>query len=170
MPEKLKCWYSLELEGRLPKVKELSPDNFIWLPLQSVPIDEHYRINSMAQPALKPFPLITWTAIAPCATDEQKYLQQLALGHEEMGYFLLHYKDIFGIIGIEEYDDGWTPGRAVIFNCVEDYPKDEQTIMLDLVYSELKYPCKTLVYNPGKFSNYDTIHCESYHSPENFDD
>ena len=161
--------YHLQHDKKVPSFKELSPDNFIWLPLTSVPIDEHYRVNSMAQPALKPFPLLSWTAIAPCATDEQKYLQRLALEHEEMGYFLLHYKDVFGIIGIEEYHDGWTPGRAVIFNCVEDdYSGDD--IMLDLVYSKLKYPCNYLVYTPGEFSNYNMIYYESYHGPESFDD
>ena len=168
---KSQSWYHLEYEGKLPKTEELSSDNFIWLPLESIPIDEHYQINSMAQPALKTFPLITWTAIAPCATSEQKFLQKLALEHEEMGYFLLHYKDIFGIIGVEEYHDGWTPGKAVVFNCIDDeYGENEDGPMLDLVYSSLKYPCKTLKYTPGEFTNYNTIHFESYHGPEGLDD
>ena len=139
--------------------------------MTSVSINEHYPVNSMRQPALKIFKLLTWTAISPCATPEQKYLRELALEHEEMGYFLLHYKDIFGIIGVEEYHDGKTPGRAVIFNCSEDRFATKGAIEFSVVYSEkLKYPCKTLVYTPGEFTNYTEIYYESYHGPESFDD
>ena len=167
------CLYRLIHDKKIPKFEELKPDNFIWIPLTSIPINEHYRVNSMAQPALKIFPLLSWTAVAPFATDEQKYLQKLALKHKEMGYFLLHYKKVFGIIGVTEYYNGKTPGRAVIFNCVDQndyYDEDNPEVMLNLVYSKVQYPCKSLVYKPGAISNYDSIYHESYHGPESFDD
>lgn len=162
----------LQYDNILPGFEELSPDNFIWIPLTSVPIDEHYPINSMYQPALKIFNLLTWTTLGSL-TNEQRFMQKLALQHEEMGYYLLHYKDVFGIIGVDEYHDGYTPGRAVVFNCVEkDYPvaKSKNLPKLSLIYSDLKYPCRTLVYTPGKFSNYSSIYYESYNGPEDLYD
>ncbi len=67
-----------------------------------------------------------------------------------MGYFLIHHQDIFGIIGVEEHYDDW--GRAVIFNATGIDPfihGTSKSMMLDLVYSELKYPCKTFLYANG---------------------
>ena len=164
--------FRLICKGEIPKLDELGPDGFIWIPLTSIPIDEHYRINSLEQPALKMFQLLSWDALSPCATDEQEYLRKLALAHAEMGYFLLHYKNIFGIIGVEEYRDGRTPGRAVIFNCVERdfWPRKDNIIELDLIYSKLKYPCDTLIYRPGEFSNYGAVRYKAYTGPESLDD
>ena len=167
--------YRLMHDKELPKFDQLDEHNFIWLPLESVPIDEHLPINSMRQPVLKVFNLLTWSAIGPFATDEQRFMRELALKHEEMGYFLIHYQGVFGIIGVDEYHDGWTPGRAVIFNSIETgfyYNRDKVTspLMLELVYSKLKYPCKDFVYTPGKISNYDRIYYKSYNGPESLDD
>lgn len=162
----------LQYDKELPDFEKLSEDNFIWIPLTSVPIDEHYPINSMRQPALKIFNLLTWTTIEPL-TREQRFVQKLALQHEEMGYFLLHYKDVFGIIGVDEYDGDYTPGRAVVFNCVEKkYPvvNGDNVPMLSLIYSNLVLPCRTFLYAPGKFSNYTTIYHESCNGREDWDD
>ena len=127
----------LQLQKKLPKFDELDKNSFIWLSLKNVPIDEHYPINSMHQPALKVFELLSWTAIEPFATDEQKFMRKLAFEHEEMGYFLIHHQDIFGIIGVEEHYDDWKkPGRAVIFNATRIDPFIHGTskpMMLDLV-------------------------------------
>ena len=149
--------YTLQHQKKLPKFDELDKNSFIWLPLKNVPIDEHYPIDSMHQPALKVFELLSWTAIGPFATDEQKFMRKLAFEHEEMGYFLIHHQDIFGIIGVEEHDD-W--GRAVIFNATGIDPfvhGTSEPMMLDLVYSGLKYPCTTFLYAPGEISNYTSI-------------
>lgn len=99
-------------------------------------------------------------------------MQKLALLHDEMGYFLLHYKNIFGIIGVDEYNNGsFTFGRAVIFNSFEDdIHKAKNPAKLDLVYSELKYPLKSIHYSPGSFSNYNTIDKETYYGREDLDD
>ncbi len=162
----------LQYDKELPDFEELSEDNFIWIPLTSVPIDEHYLINSMRQPALKIFNLLTWTTIGPL-TKEQRFVQKLALQHEEMGYFLLHYKNVFGIIGVDEYDDGYTPGRAVVFNCVDKgYPlvNGYNVPMLSLIYSNLMFPCRNFIYAPGEFSDYTSIYHESYSGIEDWDD
>lgn len=165
--------YDLMAKKMLPKFNELDEHCFIWLPLANVPIDEHLPVNSMHQPALKIFNLLTWTAVAPFATDEQKFMRELALKHEEMGYFLLHYQDIFGIIGVEEYRNGWKPGRAVVFNGIDTrYYKRNHAVpplMLELVYSELEYPCETFDYAQGEFSNYTNIFIENGY-PVSLDD
>ena len=142
----------VNMRERIPKLSELGSDNLIWVPLTSVPIDERYGINSMRQPALKVFQLLCWSD-----TGEREYLRKLALKHKEMGYYLLHFKDVFGIIGVREYQNGWTPGRAAIFNGSESYYQKKNIVELKLVYSELKYPCGTLRYELGRLSNFDTI-------------
>lgn len=158
--------YILQQQKKLPEFNILGANGFIWLPLKDVPIDEHYPIDSMHQPALKMFDLLTWTAIAPFATDNQKFMRELALGHKEMGYFLIHHRNIFGIIGVTEYGDDHMPGRAVIFNATRAGSRNaSKPTMLKLVYSELKYPCKTFVYAPGKISNYTRISEESWAGP-----
>lgn len=165
--------YALQRQKKLPKFDELDKNSFIWLPLKNVPIDEHYPIDSMHQPALKVFELLSWTAIGPFATDEQKFMRKLAFEHEEMGYFLIHHQDIFGIIGVEEHYADW--GRAVIFNAtgIDSFIHGtSEPMMLDLVYSELKYPCKTFLYAPGEISNYTSIHkyCPAESCVDRWDD
>ena len=153
--------YALQHQKKLPKLDELDKNSFIWLPLKNVPIDEHYPIDSMHQPALKLFELLSWTAFGPFGTDERKFMCKLAFEHEEMGYFLIHHQDIFGIIGVEEHcDDCDEPGRAVIFNAtgIDHFIYGtSEPMMLDLVYSGLKYPCTTFLYAPGEISNYTSI-------------
>lgn len=162
--------YSLQQQKKLPTFDELDADSFIWLPLETVPIDDRYPIDSMCQPALKMFSLLTWSAVAPFATDEQKILRELALEHEEMGYFLIHHQSIFGIIGVTEYHNDENSGRAVIFNAARINPCDTpKSTMLKLVYSELKYPCRTFVYTPGEISNYTSIYAESWFGSRNDD-
>lgn len=165
--------YELQQQKKLPKFDKLDVHSFIWLPLKSVPINEHYPINSMRQPALKIFNLLTWTAVAPLATDEQKFMHGLALKHEEMGYFLIHHNEIFGIIGVTEYHNGRMPGRAVVFNGIEKSPYHQSgevvPTMLDLVYSELEFPCRTFIYSPGKMSNYDSVYYRNW-GRESLDD
>lgn len=165
----------LQLQKKLPKFDELDKNSFIWLPLKNVPIDEHYPINSMHQPALKVFELLSRTAIEPFATNEQRFMRKLAFEHEEMGYFLIHHQDIFGIIGVEEHYDDWkNPGRAVIFNATGIDPfihGTSESVMLNLVYSELKYPCKTFRYAPGEISNYNSIYnCSAEPCVDRWDD
>ena len=162
--------FELQLNKKLPQFEEIGPNGFIWVPLTDISVDEHIRINSMDQPALKVFPLLTLTAGAPCVTDEQKYLRDLALGHKTMGYFLLHYKKIFGIIGVNEYNNRWTSGRAIIFNAREERYRSHKATKLDLIYSKVKYPCMNFTYVPGSLSDYSTVYIESYHGPESIDD
>lgn len=155
--------YTLQYQKKLPRFEELDKNSFIWLPLKKVPIDGHYPIDSMHQPALRVFELLFWTAIEPFATDEQTFMRKLAFEHEEMGYFLIHYQDIFGIIGVEEFYDDWKrPGRAVIFNATHG---TSEPMMLDLVHPELKYTCKKFLYAPGEISNYTSIHKYCYEEP-----
>ena len=166
--------YTLQRLKKLPEFDELDENSFIWLPLRNVPIDEHYPINSMRQPVLKVFNLLTWTAIGPLATSEQKFMHRLALEHNEMGYFLIHYQDIFGIIGVDEYYNSQMLGRAVVFNASSRTSwnsKDEiSSTMLELVYSKMKYPCNEFVYTRGSFSNYSSIHHESDYARDFLDD
>ena len=154
---------TLQYQKMLPKFDELDANSFIWLPLENVPIDEHYPADSMHQPVLSAFELLTWSAIAPFATDDQKFMRELALKHQEMGYFLIHYQDIFGIIGVEH--EGSELGRAVIFNAAKNKFHVDQPTMLKLLYSKLKYPCNSFLYSPGEFSNYTTIPDVSYYGP-----
>ena len=162
--------FELQYNKKLPKFEEIGPDGFIWVPLSSVPIDEHIRVNSMDQPALKVFNLLTLTAGAPFVTDEQKYLRELALKHKTMGYFLLHYKKIFGSIGVKEYDGEWKSGRAIIFNAREERYRSHKATKLNLIYSKVKYPCMNFTYIPGSISDYNTVYNETYYGPESSDD
>ena len=50
--------YNLILQKKIPKFEEIGKDGFIWIPLTSIPIDEHLLVNSMQQPVLKVFPLL----------------------------------------------------------------------------------------------------------------
>ena len=144
--------------------RELGPDHFIWLPLRAVPIVEMHPINSLAQPALSVFKLVEWNAIGKFATDNQKYLGELASGHNEMGYFLLHDKDEFGIIGVEEYDNGRKPGRATIFNARKiGYNEDNRKVRatrLKIIYSSQKYPFRDVIYEKGDIAYWQSIHID----------
>ena len=144
--------------------REMGPDCFVWLPLKSVPITEMYPINSLAQPALSIFKLAEWDAINKFAPDNQKYLGELARKYDEMGYFLLHDGDDFGIIGVTEYDNGQKPGRATIFNArklkhYEDAKKLDAT-KLKIIYSAQKYPFREVVYEKGNIAYWGSIHID----------
>lgn len=143
---------------------QLGSDHFIWLPLKAVPITEMYPINSLAQPALSIFKLAEWNAITKLVTDNQRYLNELAREHDEMGYFLFHDKDEFGIIGVEEYDNGRKPGRATIFNGRKiQFGEDKKSLKatnLKIIHSSQKYPFKDVVYERGEIAYWRRIYID----------
>ncbi|MBR2600845.1 hypothetical protein IKE07_01770 [Candidatus Saccharibacteria bacterium] len=151
------CFDTFEYDFR-----DLGPDHFIWLPLKNVPIVEWYPINSLEQPALSCFNLACWNAIAKFATDNQQFLGKLAEQYKEMGYFLFHYESKFGIIGVDEYNNGRKPGRATIFNGrkTKQFEDDRKlkTTHLRLVLSSVEYPWKEVAYEKGDIAYYQNIH------------
>lgn len=135
--------------------RALGPDHFIWIPIKDVPVIEQFPINSLKQPALSYLKLVEWNAIDMCATDNQQYLADLASSHKEMGYFLFHDGENFGIIGVEE---DYGPGRASIFNARTLYACDDKkklkAIKLKIIHTSVKLPWKGVAYSKGHIAYY----------------
>ena len=102
--------------------------------------------------------------------DDHKYLVELADQYDEMGYFLLHNGDDFGIIGVDEYNYGRKPGRATIFNARErtifNEDKDIEPTMLKLIYTSVELPWRGVVYAKGDIAYWDGIYKDHFHREE----
>ena len=144
--------------------RALGPEHFIWLPLTAVPIIEQYPVNSLEQPALSIFNLAQWNAIGKFAIDNQVYLSEIASQFDEMGYFLIHCEDKFGIIGVDEYHYGRKPGRATIFNAHElsiwDNAESVEPTMLRVIYTSLEYPWRKVEFRKGDIAYWSSIHID----------
>lgn len=150
--------------------RSLGEEHFIWLPLKDVPISEYYPVNSLEQPVLGMYALAEWSSESKFGTDEQKYLCELAKKYNEMGYFLFHYKNRFGIIGVAEYNEykgGSKPGRATLFNAREiqlcENEDDVPATELKVIGTSLKLPWKGAVYKQGDAINWRRIYI---HKPD----